>query len=138
MDRNDLIRALGNAFTEPPKGDESTSTIVSAAAGEKDVLRLLTNYDNASERHLHENHPDVPMVGNLVEELAASGQGNVEIVGRELMIKFNNAIANNDEAKIADIVATCRTYFLKLRSLSKNSPERALLYMTIIDKIKKM
>lgn len=137
MDRNDLIKALGNAFTEKKESD-SNSTIVSATAGEKDVLRLLTNLDNESERHLHQNHPDAPMVANLAEELAASGQGNIEIVGRELMLKFNDAIANNDEAKITDIIATSRSYFLKLRSLSKHSPERALIYMTIIDKIKQM
>ena len=47
MDRNDLIKALSNAFAEPePEKPELRSTVQSAVAGEKDVLRLM-NFRNA-------------------------------------------------------------------------------------------
>ena len=47
MDRNDLIKALGNAF-ESPKEEPATpsSHVESANVGEKDVLRLLTDYQS--------------------------------------------------------------------------------------------
>lgn len=137
MDRNDLIKALGNAFTEPKAGDDSR-TVESATAGEKDVLRLLTNYENTSEKNLYQNHPEAHMVSQLVNVLVSSGKNDVAIVGRELIVKFNQAVTNNDEAKIAEIVATCSESYYSLQRFSNNSPEKALLYMTVIDKIKQM
>lgn len=135
MDRNDLIKALGTAFAES-KDDPSKSTIVSATAGEKDVLRLLTNDDNSSEKNLFLNHPDAHMVQNLVMELSRSRQSDIEIVGRELIVKFNEAVSSNNESKITSIIATCKDCFAKLQSVRHNSPEQALVYMTVIDKIK--
>lgn len=136
MDRNDLIKALGNAFLDPDKDDSSKSKVVSAVAGESDVLRLVTNHANQSERRLHENHPDAHMVTNLVSELSLSRRSDIEIVGRELMVKFNQAIENNDEPRIAEIVAVCKDLFYKLHNVSPSSPEKALIYMMVIDKIK--
>ncbi len=137
MNRDDLIKALGNAFTEPANDDEK-SKVVSAVAGEKDVLRLLTNYDNSSERTLYQNHPDVHMVETLVNELAASGQSDIEIVGRELIIKFNQAVQSNNEARITEIIAECKHQCLRLQSVDRNSPQKALMYLTVIDSIRKL
>lgn len=137
MNRDDLIHALGNAFMETEK-DAEKSKVVSAVAGEKDVLRLLTNYDTSSERTLYQNHPDVHMVEHLVNELAASGQGDIEIVGRELILKFNQAVQDNDETAITNIIAECKHQYMRLQSVSKTSPQRALMYLTVIDAIKKL
>ena len=137
MNRDDLIKALGNAFADPVEDDEK-SKVVSAVAGEKDVLRLLTNYDNSSERTLYQNHPDVHMVENLVNELSYSGQSDVEIVGRELIVKFNQAVQNNDESKITAIIAECKHHYLRLQAIDKRSPEKALAYLVAIDAIRKI
>jgi len=137
MDRNDLIKALGSAFAES-KDDPSKSTIVSATAGEKDVLRLLTNQDNISEKNLYQNHPDAHMVQNLVLELSRSRQSDIEIVGRELIVKFNQAVANNDEPKITSIISICKECFTRLQTVGHSSPEKALVYLTVIDKIKQL
>ena len=137
MNRDDLIKALGSAFSEPEK-EEDQSKVISAVAGEKDVLRLLTNYDHSSERTLYQNHPDVHMVEHLVNELSDSGQADVAIVGRELIVKFNQAVQNNDEARITNIIAECKHHVLRLQVMDKRSPERALVYLTIIDAIKKL
>lgn len=136
MNRDDLIKELGNAFAEPE--EEGKSKVVSAVAGEKDVLRLITNYDTSSERTLYQNHPDVYMVENLVNELAASGQTDIDIVGRELIVKFNQAVQDNNETKITEIIAECKHQYLRLQSVGKHSPERALIYLTIVDNIKKL
>ena len=137
MNRDDLIKALGNAFTEPEDNDE-TSKVVSAVAGEKDVLRLITNYDNSSERTLYQNHPDVHMVEHLVDELENSGQSDVAIVGRELIVKFNQALKDNNESKITEIIAECKHHYLRLQVINKHSPERALAYLMIVDAIRKL
>jgi len=140
LGRDDLIKALGDAFAKPQKEESERSDIKieSAVAGEKSVLRLVTNYNNASKKSLHTNHPDVGFVSKLVEEMAASGQSNIEIMSRDLIVKFNKAVDDNDEKKITEIVATCKQNFLRLQSISKTSQERALAYMVIIDAIKKM
>lgn len=140
MDRSDLIRALGNAFTPPKKEDEeeAKSKVISASAGEKDVLRLLNKSEFSSEKNLHQNHPDARLVTSLIDELSLSGQSNIEIVGRELFLKFQEAVSNNDEDKITQIIETCKNCYFKLQSVNRNSPERALFYMATIDEIKKM
>ncbi len=141
MGRDDLIKALGDAFAKPePKEDHSRDHIKveSAVAGEKSVLRLVTNYNNTSKKSLHTNHPDVVFVSKLVDEMASSKQSNIEIMSRDLIVKFNKAVNDNDEEKIASIIKTCKLHYMRLQSISVYSQERALAYMMIIDSIKKM
>lgn len=141
LGRDDLIKALGDAFAKPepaandPRGDIK---IESAVAGEKSVLRLVTNYNNASKKSLHTNHPDVVFVSKLVDDMASTGQSNIEIMSRELIIKFNKAVDENNEPKITSIIKVCKENYLRLQSMGKLSQERALVYMVIIDAIKKM
>lgn len=140
MDRNDLIKALGNAF-ESPKEEPSTpsSHVESANVGEKDVLRLLTDYQSKGAMYdLHTKHPDVYMVDKLVNELASSGQSDIEIVGRELILKFNTAVENNDDDKISSIISECKDCCLRLQTIDRNSPEKMLAYLMVIERIKKM
>lgn len=141
LGRDDLIKALGDAFAKPaPKDTDPRNDIKieSAVAGEKSVLRLVTNYNNASKKSLHTNHPDVGFVSRLVDEMAASGQANIEIMSRELIVKFNAAVENNDEAKITSIIQICKQNYMRLQSLGRASSERALAFMVILDAIKKM
>lgn len=141
MGRDDLIKALGSAFAKPePKEKDSRSDIKieSAVAGEKSVLRLVTNYNNASKKSLHTNHPDVVFVSKIVDEMASTGQSNIEIMSRDLIVKFNKAVDENDEQKITSIIKICKDNFMRLQGMGKFSQERALVYMVIIDAIKKM
>ena len=141
LGRDDLIKALGAAYANPTAketNERESIKIESAIAGDKDVLRLVTNYDNSSKKNLNQNHPDVFVVSRLVDELAASGQGNIEIMSRELILKFNKAVESNDEDKITEIIATCKKHYLRLQSIGQHSPERALAYMVVIEDIKKM
>ncbi len=139
LGRDDLIKALGDAF-KAPKADDPRDNIkvVSAVAGEKDVLRLVTNYNNASKKSLHTNHPDVVFVSKLVDEMANSKKSDIEIASRDLIVKFNKAVDNNDEEKISSIVKICKAHYMRLQSVSVISQERALVYMVILDAIKKM
>ena len=139
LGRDDLIKALGDAFKEPKKEDPRDNIkVVSAVAGEKDVLRLVTNYSNTSKKSLHTNHPDVVFVSKLIDEMASSKKSNIEIASRDLIVKFNKAVDNNDEEKITSIVKICKEHFMRLQSISVASQERALAYMLILDAIKKM
>lgn len=141
MGRDDLIKALGDAFSKPAeKNDDPRNNIKieSAVAGEKSVLRLVTNYNNNSKKSLHTNHPEVVYVSKLVDAMASSGQSNIEIMSRDLIVKFNKAVDNNDEEKIASIIKTCKGLFMRLQSVGLQSQERALVFMLILDSIKKM
>lgn len=114
-------------------------TVESANVGEKDVLRLLTDYQSKGAMYdLHTKHPDVYMVDKLVNELASSGQSDIEIVGRELILKFNTAVENNDDDKISSIISECKDCCLRLQTIDKNSPEKMLAYLMVIERIKKM
>ena len=81
MDRNDLIRALGGAFAEPQKEEDTSRSIVkTAVAGEKDVLRLFTSKDQEFQKYFYQNHPETTYVNNLVDELGKSGQKDLESI----------------------------------------------------------
>lgn len=136
MNRDDLIKALGNAYAEK-KEEEDQSMVVSATAGEKDVLRLLTNDDDTSRKNLFEKHPDAVAVNQLAEALANTRTHDISIISQELMMKFDRAIEQNDEAKISEIVAKCKEMYFKLQRTDKNSPSCALIYMMIKDTVKK-
>ena len=137
MDRNDLIKALGSAFTEPKKeADTSKSIVETAVAGEKDVLRLFTSKDKEFQKNFYQNHPEATCVGNLVDELAKSGQKDIEIVGRELTVKFQKAVDEMDEAKISQIISTSKEMLLQLSHFPLGSQQRALGFMMVMDKIK--
>lgn len=139
MDRNDLIKALSSAFTEPQtEKAEMRSTVTSAVAGEKDVLRLITNADQNTRFNLLQNHPETFYVSNIVEELQKSGKSDIDIVSRELITKFNNAVDAGDDAKIDAIIQKCKELFFKLRVIDVNSPERALANLLAVDAIKAM
>ena len=141
LGREDLIKALGDAFSKPvePENDPRKNIkIESAVAGEKSVLRLVTNYNNASKKSLHTNHPDVVFVSKLVDEMANSGYSNIEVMSRELIIKLNKAVDESNEEKITSIIKTCKDNYLRLQSIGRFSQERALVYMLVIDEIKKM
>lgn len=137
MDRDDLIKALGNAYAEK-KEETDSNMIVSAVAGDKDVLRLLTKDDKSSQKNLYQNHPDVLVVNQLADELANAGKNDVSLIGRELIIKFNRAVADNDEKKITEIVEKSKEIYKRLQRTDKNSPECALVYMMVSDTIKKL
>ena len=137
MDRNDLIRALGGAFAEPQKEEDTSRSIVkTAVAGEKDVLRLFTSKDQEFQKYFYQNHPEATYVNNLVDELAKSGQKNIEIVGRELMVKFQKAVDEMDEARISQITNASKEMFLQLSSYPLGSQQKALGFMMVMDKIK--
>ena len=140
MDRNDLIKALGNAFEalKPKEEESSGSTVESAVAGEKDVLRLITNSDKTAKITLYSEFPEVSFVESLVNELQKSGQSDIEIVSRELILKFNNAVEANDKAKIQAVIDVCKEHFVRMQTISPSSPERALAYMMAINAIKKL
>lgn len=139
MDRNDLIKALSNAFAEPePEKPELRSTVQSAVAGEKDVLRLITNADQNTKFELLQNHPETYYVSNLVDELQKCGQSDIDIVARELITKFNAAVDAKDDNKIEAIIAKCKELFFRIRVIDVNSPERALANLLAVDAIKAM
>lgn len=136
MSKESLIMRLSNAFVQEEK--ESHSTVISAVAGEQDVLRLLTNYDNSSEKMLHQNHPDVRMVELLIDDMTTCGLKEIEIVGRELIVKFNTAVKTNNEPKITEIVAACRNVYLNMRGVPATSMEKMMHYMVAVDTVKKL
>lgn len=137
MDRDDLIKALGNAYADK-KEETDPSKIVSAVAGEKDVLRLLTKNDKSSQKNLYQNHPDVVVINQLADELASANKNDVSLIGRELIIKFNRAVEANDEKKITEIVEKSKELYKRLQRTDRSSPECALIYMMISDTIKKL
>lgn len=137
MDRDDLIKALGDAYSDK-KEEIDPSMIVSAVAGEKDVLRLLTKNDKSSQKNLYQNHPDVLVVNQLADELASAGKNDVSLIGRELTIKFNRAVEDNDEKRITEIVEKSKEMYKRLQRTDRSSPECALIYMMISDTVKKL
>lgn len=136
MNRDDLIKALGSAYAEK-KDDEDQSMVVSAVAGEKDVLRLVTSDDDTSRKNLFEKHPDAVAVNQLAEVLASTRTNDIAIISQELLMKFDRAVEQNDEAKISEIVAKCKEMYFQLQRTDKNSPSCALIYMMIKDTVKK-
>lgn len=137
MSRESLIMHLSNAFSNKEE-TESHSTVIEAVAGERDVLRLLTNYDNSSEKMLHQNHPDVHMVELLIEDMTTCGLKEIEIVGRELIVKFNDAVKTNNEPKITEIVSACKNVYLRMRGVPSTSMEKMMHYMVAVDTVKKL
>lgn len=139
MDRDDLIKALGQAFDDPADEktpEEPTSVVESAVAGERDVLRLITSYNSDHKMDVMIKYPEVYIVSKLVDELTQSGRSDIEIVGRELILKFNNAVEENNDAKIVEIIQGCKVIYTTLQNFPIGSQERALGYMMAVDKIK--
>lgn len=137
MNRDDLIKALGNAYAGK-KEDEDQSTVVSAVAGEKDVLRLLTNDDDTSRKNLYEKHPDAMVINQLADALADTHTNDISLIGRDLIMKFDHAVEQNDEAKISEMVEKCKEMYIKLQRTDKHSPECALIYMMISNMVKQL
>lgn len=137
MNRDDLIKALGSAYAEK-KEEEDQSTVVSAVAGEKDVLRLLTNDDDTSRKNLYENHPDAMAINQLADALESTHTHDITTIGQELLMKFDHTIEQNDEAKISEMVEKCKEMYIRLQRTDKNSPECALIYMMISDMVKQL
>ena len=56
----------------------------------------------------------------------------------ELILKFNTAVENNNDDKISSIISECKDCCLRLQTIDKNSPEKMLAYLMVIERIKKM
>lgn len=137
MDRNQLINALSSAFAKPePEKEEIHSTVTTGVAGEKDVLRLITSEDSTRRFELQEKHPEAYCVANFVEELQRCGKSDIDIVARELILKFNKAVEEGNDDKIEEIIQKCKELFFRMRVIDLNSPERALANLIAVDAIK--
>lgn len=112
MDRNELIKALGNAF-------HSTSA-------------QTTDIDQMPE------HPDAYVIKNLATSLAQSDKKDVEIVGRELLAKFNDAVESNDNDRVEYIISVAKELFYRIESVPAEAPNKAMVYMMAIDRIKEL
>lgn len=111
MDRNDLIKALGDAFHKTTK--------------QADTEQLP-------------DHPDAYVIKNLATSLAQSDKKDVEIVGRELLAKFNEAVEKRDSSRVDYIISVSKELFYRIESVPAESPNRAVVYMTAIDRIKNL
>lgn len=142
MDRSELIKALGAAFQSEDKKDDGSANgriqVESALAGDKSVLRVTEIHENSAYFELAYTHPEHGVVQNLASELIDSGDRDMERAAAELKQKFDEAVQAKDDRRIEAIIHDAKEILVKLKSVSKSSPQRALVYMAAGDKIAKM
>lgn len=112
MDRDNLIKALGDAFH-------------------------TTSHSSTDTAQMPE-HPDAYVINNLATALAHSGKKDIEIVGRELLAKFRSAADANDSDRVEYIISVAKELFYRIESIPSESPNKAMAYMMAIDRIKNL
>ena len=74
----------------------------------------------------------------VVHDMTTCGLKEIEIVGRELIVKFNDAVKTNNELKITEIVSACKNVYLRMRGVPSTSMEKMMHYMVAVDIVKKL
>jgi len=140
MDRNELIKALGAAFSEEKDENKNRVQVESAVAGEKSVLRVTEIRDNNPRFELMHSHPEAYVVDNLISELLNCGDRDAERSGRSLQQKFEAMVQAKQTDRIHAVIRESRELLAKLQSARAQgqTPQRALVYMLIADRVAQM
>ena len=137
MDRSDLIKALGAAFTEDNQKDSGIK-VESAIAGEKEVLRVSQAKGNTPLFDLQMTHPDIYAVNDVIDRLDKTGEKSAMDAAMTLRVKLENAAKNKNHEKIDEMIDIARDITKKLMSTSPTSQQRAIVYMLAADKIRQL
>lgn len=136
MDRSELIKALGAAFTEE---DKTTHVKVeSAIAGDKKVLRLSAVHENSATFEIMRTHPDCYLITDIIDRLVNCNEKIAIDAGQELKFKFEKAAENGSDEKIEEMIKISKEIHDKMLGTAPDSPQRAIVYMMASNSVKKL
>lgn len=139
MDRAELIKALGAAFTDSNDANNGPGMKVeSAMAGDKKVLRVSEIKENSPMFELQHSYPDAFVVSELIDRLEQTGEKTAVDTARELQVKLEAAATKKDGAKIEEMIAMSREVKNKILGTSPTSQQRAIVYMFAQDRVKNL
>ena len=136
--KEDLIKALGNAFDTKEGSPESTERLVteSTRCDGHNYASLVKLHDREDfEQQAYAEHQDSYMIKDVINCLKEERGVEYSNAADALSRKFLNAVEIKDEARVKMLTETAREFTLKLRCTSKGSPQRAVVLLYIANQI---
>ena len=136
--KEDLIKALGNAFDTKEASPEQTERLVteSTRCDGHNYASLVKLHDREDfEQQAYAEHQDSYMIKDVINCLKEERGVEYSNAADALSRKFLNAVEIKDEARVKMLTETAREFTLKLRCTSKGSPQRAVVLLYIANQI---
>ncbi len=136
--KEDLIKALGNAFDPKDGANESSVRVVteSTRCDGHNYASLVKLHDREDfERQAYAENADAYMIKDIINYLKEERGAEYSAAADQLSKKFLNAVENKDEIRIKMLTDSAREFSLKLRCTSKGSPQRAVVLLYIAKQI---
>ena len=136
--KEDLIKALGNAFDTKQGSPEQTERLVteSTRCDGHNYASLVKLHDREDfEQQAYAEHQDSYMIKDVINCLKEERGVEYSNAADALSRKFLNAVEIKDEARVKMLTETAREFTLKLRCTSKGSPQRAVVLLYIANQI---
>ncbi len=136
--KEDLIKALGNAFDTKEGSPEQTERLVteSTRCDGHNYASLVKLHDREDfEQQAYAEHQDSYMIKDVINCLKEERGVEYSNAADALSRKFLNAVEIKDEARVKMLTETAREFTLKLRCTSKGSPQRAVVLLYIANQI---
>lgn len=136
--KEDLIKALGNAFDTKEGSPEQTERLVteSTRCDGHNYASLVKLHDREDfEQQAYAEHQDSYMIKDVINCLREERGVEYSNAADALSRKFLNAVEIKDEARVKMLTETAREFTLKLRCTSKGSPQRAVVLLYIANQI---
>ena len=136
--KEDLIKALGNAFDTKEGSPEQTERLVteSTRCDGHNYASLVKLHDREDfEQQAYAEHQDSYMIRDVINCLKEERGVEYSNAADALSRKFLNTVEIKDEARVKMLTETAREFTLKLRCTSKGSPQRAVVLLYIANQI---
>lgn len=136
--RADLIRALGNAFTEPKKDDDNRLMTESMNIDNHSYARIVEVNEENAEKAAFINYPEAASIKNLAGLLASTHDIDAGRAGKQILSKFLEYAAHGDGPAIDKMIETVRSLAMRLNCTKPDSPQYPLVLLYIEQEIAKM
>lgn len=135
MDRTELIKALGNAFSDNPGKGEITQ-VETASAGEKTVLRLTKTNNSDFALNMQTKYNDLGIIDTLISQLSASGDRDGEQAAIYWKAAYAGVINKENEERLSGMIESAHDILRRLSATSPHTAQRNLVYLVAMDALK--
>ncbi|MCR5829339.1 MAG: hypothetical protein K6F93_03205 [Lachnospiraceae bacterium] len=138
ISKEDIIKALGNAFESKEGTTDSTERLVteSTRCDGHNYASLIKLHDREDfEKQAYAEHQDSYMIKDIINCLKEERGAQYSEAADTLSRKFLNAVECKDEMRVKTLTESARDFSLKLRCTSKGSPQRSVVLLYIANQI---